>query len=1009
MKNNQNMNSQNNYGDGKSIIEILNIGFEPLLTEEEYKIFLEIKELKNEKYIRERAVRHIEYKQNKIINEIIEYDDVDVEHVKENNIYYKWLEKQKEDLEFKIFGLNDSKNKKDKEFRKILESNIGITREITENRKWTHEDQFRNINIFESDLTRAFGCKDMEHSDDIVSVVTYYTEIFNSIIHNGFNYKDRHFVFFTAGAGQTRNKKSTFTSEDKLNENFNRLFCGLTREEINKQGGMNTNKYLAYTSLCQSNTSIWSNFNIDKAIVVPDIEYSIKDQEVRRIYAETPKDKEDIENLQEELCDISLKLKEVKEQKALYEKGYRRTKEEVAYEKSFKLRQKEIQDDINDIRDKYHKPKIENMDVIIPFTDGFGITFKKEPNAMIRLPFIKGLLSYISKNKFIEYCKMNGKKINKVTDIYGIEHDIKDIDYIFTESQFKMHKYYQNVYDNNGNIIKSGWDVYKERFKEYGCTANRCNIEKNVKLNAKTNYQILQTLTTEMKDEEIKELAEYDINNLNGIGKDLQCMLNILGANESKNDKLNYFQKSLILYPEMFKDYYVKTLLKNTKDSMIKKFKSGKFNINGTYTFIIPEPLACLQWWFNGERNLDELGLLRKGQVHCGLFEDKEALDCLRSPHLDHAHCIRENVNNEEINSWYKSDGLYVGVDDIMSKLLMYDNDGDISLVHNNKVIIDCAKRFQKKYGMIPNYYDMPKANPQQLNNDTLFNGIVMAYHHGNIGTPSNEITKIFDTLNLKSTKEEVKEAIEVIALRVMDVNYTIDYAKTLYKPYIPKAILARYKNFSNRKVPKFFEYAKDKRPNQVEEITESNINRISNLIKNTRIVFNDTNVLGKAKYSYKTLMKDPNVKYSEEQAKNILSLYRELEQVNLRRLKKMDFESFDVKEKKKMRMFLERDVIKQRERFVKIIGKDKEFVADVLIKLLQDDANKDTLWKLFGDVIYNNLETNLKNTKRCEVCGVRFEYNENCKTKPKYCSECAEEVNREKTKQRMNQIRKNN
>ena len=47
----------------------------------------------------------------------------------------------------------------------------------------------------------------MEHSDDIISVVTYYTEIFDSIIHNGFDYKGRHFVFFTAGAGQTRCKK----------------------------------------------------------------------------------------------------------------------------------------------------------------------------------------------------------------------------------------------------------------------------------------------------------------------------------------------------------------------------------------------------------------------------------------------------------------------------------------------------------------------------------------------------------------------------------------------------------------------------------------------------------------------------------------------------------------------------------------------------------------------------------------------------------------------------------
>ena len=992
MNDNQNMTSQDNYGDGKSIIEILNIGFEPLLTEEEYKLFLEIKNLKNDKFDKECAKNYIELKQELIVKEIDDNfdEDINIDDIKNNDIYYKWLEKHRLYMETRILVLKRLITQKNKEFKNMLEKNINITREIIDNREWTHEDQFRNINIFESDLTRSFGCKDMEHCDDIISVVTYYTEIFNSIMHNGFNYKNKHFVFFTAGAGQTRNKKSTFTSEEKLTENFNKFFCGLTREEINNQGGMNTNKYLAYTSLCQSNTSIWKDFDIDRAIVVPDIEYSIHNQKVRHIYAETPDDKKEIERLQNELNDIVLKLKEIKEQKKSYSKGHRRTKNEVQAEKDLKNKKNEIQEEINYIRSKYHKTEIKEMDVTIPFTDGFGITFKREPNAMIRLPFVKGLLSYISKNKFISYCKSNNIKIDKVIDIYGVSHNINDVDYLFTESQFKMHKYYQNIYDNNGDMVKSGWDVYRENFKKYGCTANRCNIEKKVKLNAKTNYQVLQTLTTEMTDEEIKGLAEYDFNNLNGIGKDLQCMLNILGANEEKNDKLNYFQKSLIFYPEMFKDYYVKTLLKNTKDSMIKKIKSGKFNINGTYTFIIPEPLACLQWWFTGERDFNKLGLLRKGQVHCRLFNDNEELDCLRSPHLDHAHCIRENVNNKEINSWYKSSGLYVGVDDIMSKLLMYDNDGDISLVHNNKIIIDCAKRFQEKYQMIPNYYDMPKANPQLLNNDSLFNGIVMAYHHGNIGTPSNEITKIFDTLNPNSTEDEVREAIEIIALRVMDVNYTIDYAKTLYKPFIPKDILSRYKKFSGRKVPRFFEYAKDKKIDQVEEITNNNINRISNLIKNTKIVFNDANVLGEAKYSYKTLMNDPNIKYTKEEANKILSLYRELEQAKLRMLRRMDFESFDIKEKQKIKMFLEKDSIKQRDNFVEMIGKPKEFITDVLIKLLQDDANKDTLWKLFGDVIYNNLQNNLKNTKRCEVCGVRFEYNHNCKTKPKYCNECA-------------------
>ena len=120
----------------------------------------------------------------------------------------------------------------------------------------------------------------------------------------------------------------------------------------------------------------------------------------------------------------------------------------------------------------------------------------------------------------------------------------------------------------------------------------------------------------------------------------------------------------------------------------------------------------------------------------------------------------------------------------------MYDNDGDKLLLHNNKTIIKCAKQFQEKYGMIPNYYDMPKASPEQINHTSLFNGIVNAYHHGNIGMPSNEITKIWTSLNPESTKEEIEKAIEVIALRCADVNFTIDYAKTLYKPEIPEHIL---------------------------------------------------------------------------------------------------------------------------------------------------------------------------------------------------------------------------
>lgn len=971
------------YGDGKAIIEILNIGFEPLLLLDEYKIY---KEIGNLKYLRNGILRTLKFINSKLL------------YIDEDDCYYKWLMHHKLCLEEKLDFYKEKEKYKEQIFRSLMQRNKSKTRKIYSNRDFKSEEQFRNIAIFESDLNRCFGCKDMEHSDDIISVVTYYTEIFDSIIHNGFDYKGRHFVFFTAGAGQTRCKKSTFVNEKLLDKNFNRLFCGLTPEIINEQGGMNTNKYLAYTSLCQTNTEIWKNFNIDRAIVVDDIEYNIPDQQVRYIYTESPDDKEQMKYLQEEIERCNEQLKEIKIKKQNRPRGFKRPQTEIMEERNIQNRRKALREDIQELKSKYHRSEVRTMPVTIPFTDGFGISLRKIESSMIRLPFIKGLIAYCPRRAFVDWCSANSIPIHKVVDIYGKSYSINEIDYIFTKSQFKMWKYYNNVLDENGNIIKTGWEVYKENFKKYGCDACRCNVERGVKLNSKTNYQVLQTLTTEMTDDDILSLASYDINCLNGIGRNVQCMLNVLGANEKKNDHMNWLQKSLILYPEMLKDFYVKTLLKNTKDSMIKNFRSGKFSINGAYVFAIPDTLACLQYWFTDmdKTDLSKFGFVKDGNVSCRLFQNQEELDCLRSPHLDHAHCIRKNQINDKTKTWTKSNGIYIGMQDIMSKLLMYDNDGDKLLVHNNKTIIKCAKQYQRKHGMIPNYYDMPKASPELISSDSLYNGIVMAYHHGNIGTPSNEITKIWQTLSPDSTEEEIQHAINVIALRCADVNFTIDYAKTLYKPTIPKEILEQYKVYSGKKVPHFFIYAKGKSKDNVEELSNCNIDRISNVVKSNRIVFKD--LLGK--YSYKILMSNPYIDIKSEKAQEIINLYREIENVNLRRLSHTDWDNIDFWEQKKVYLQIQFDSNKQRKLFTDLIGMPEEYISDVLVKALQDDVNKDTLWRLFGEIIYHNIEINLNGTKICKKCGNRFQYDPSSIGKPNsLCTNCRSQNQLEKYK----------
>ena len=94
-----------------------------------------------------------------------------------------------------------------------------------------------------------------------------------------------------------------------MTKNYNKLFCGLTEGIIKSKGGMNTNKYMAYTSLCQTNSEIWTNFNIDRAIVVDDIEFELKNQKVRYIYTESKEDKKKIEELQKQLKELDLDIK----------------------------------------------------------------------------------------------------------------------------------------------------------------------------------------------------------------------------------------------------------------------------------------------------------------------------------------------------------------------------------------------------------------------------------------------------------------------------------------------------------------------------------------------------------------------------------------------------------------------------------------------------------------------------------------------------------------------------
>lgn len=131
------------------------------------------------------------------------------------------------------------------------------------------------ISMFDSVLTRTLGIKEKELTTDLIVIQTFFFDVLEDLILNGFLYNDEKYVCFTASAGQIRTKKTVFIKESTFLKHKDTLTCGLSTEKININGGVNINKYLAYLALCNSATDVWKRFNINNAIVVNDLKTDV--------------------------------------------------------------------------------------------------------------------------------------------------------------------------------------------------------------------------------------------------------------------------------------------------------------------------------------------------------------------------------------------------------------------------------------------------------------------------------------------------------------------------------------------------------------------------------------------------------------------------------------------------------------------------------------------------------------------------------------------------------------
>jgi hypothetical protein len=241
--------------------------------------------------------------------------------------------------------------------------------------------------------------------------------------------------------------------------------------------------------------------------------------------------------------------------------------------------------------------------------------------AILRGPFTKGLVAVFDLVGFAE--KIAGTY--KFKDIYGNTQDIREIDLLVSESQFKLWNAYPSTeeFTNNCKRNSLGFGIAKVNPKQ----------ERTF---SRTSYQFLQVL--KLDDVDIARLCEPTINwfrELSG-GDSEKMLLYAMGeGNFDPKDfsKLDVTTRALILNPELSRDRYIQGKFIKSLEKKKKESYMGSLLLEGNYQFMLADifwqachvfglPNAPLlqdkehysEYWLN--KGVKQVGAIRSPIVH---------------------------------------------------------------------------------------------------------------------------------------------------------------------------------------------------------------------------------------------------------------------------------------------------------------------------------------------------------------------------------------------------------
>jgi len=270
----------------------------------------------------------------------------------------------------------------------------------------------------------------------------------------------------------------------------------------------------------------------------------------------------------------------------------------------------------------------------------------------IRESFIKGMLCVF---ETIEFCKEKNNGNYIIDTIYKdkngqpIKADLREVDVILTEGQFKLWNSFISLEQYKQNCIKN--DL------EWGVSLY---VDKELSNILRMNYQFLQV--TDICKEDIPKLCDSFVQWIKGVNSDdiWYTLLFLMGTNITQSsikkyleNSSNWWIKSLIVNHQLLNDKYIKQKIYNLIKKKIDKGCLGTINLDGNYEVIVSDPYGLME----AVCGLEVHGLIGKDCCYSQYWNDRNIsrIDCMRAPLTYRSEHVVINVENTgEQRKWFK-------------------------------------------------------------------------------------------------------------------------------------------------------------------------------------------------------------------------------------------------------------------------------------------------------------------------------------------------------------------